>query len=438
MKDKRRFNVTFITELLNQYGYLVLFTALALELIAFPTPGETLMTYCGFLAFQGRLNWIISIFVAAMGVISGISASYFIGRKWGTSFITKYGSYIHMGPEKMEKTSKWFERYGNGLLIVAYFIPGVRHITGYFSGITKIPFKRFAINAYIGAFLWTGIFISLGKVLGSNWQVFHGFIKRYLVIGGIIAGAILLCIYLYRSYKKEIAEIIIKALKNSFKIFQSLGKMRIAILIVALIFIGLSIFVAGLIQDFLANEFKQFDSIAAYLVSSIFPSYWSVVMKYFGSLTIYPVLIIMTVLMIIWIFIKGRNRFLEIRFILITISGAEVLEEVLRVIFHRLGPQGTAITGHAQYTFPSEQSLMAFVTYGFAAFLIIRFIKRKWIGTLTVVIALVISLASGLAPLFFQLQYPSDIVAGYAFGGVWLSLNIILLEVFRILPTIDS
>ncbi|MDA8224160.1 MAG: DedA family protein, partial [Desulfitobacterium hafniense] len=166
--------MNFITDLFNHYGYIVLFVALMLELIAFPTPGETLMTYCGFLVFQGRLNWGISVIVAALGVIVGITISYFISLTLGTPFFQKYGSYIHLGPDKLEKTSQWFERYGNGLLVIAYFIPGVRHITGYFSGIAKIPFKKFALNAYIGAFIWAGTFISLGKILGSNWEKFHG------------------------------------------------------------------------------------------------------------------------------------------------------------------------------------------------------------------------------------------------------------------------
>jgi len=427
----------FITGLFNHYGYVVLFLALTLELIAFPTPGETLMTYCGFLVFQGRLNWVMSIFVAALGVISGITISYLIGRNLGTTFIKKYGSYIHMGPDKLDKTSKWFERYGNGLLIVAYFIPGVRHVTGYFSGITKIPFKRFAINAYIGAFIWTATFISLGKVLGANWEKFHGSIKKYLIIGGIIVGVILICIYLYRSYKQQIAEFIIRFLENSLKIFQSLGKIRIAIMVFAVAFVGLSILVAGLIQDFLANEFKQFDSITAYLVSLIFPQNWSLVMKYFSFLSAYPILILVTILLIIWIIVKGKDRVLEFRFLLIAVLGAEVLEELLRSIFHRLGPLGLTIAGHAKYTFPSEQSLMVVVTYGFAAFIILRYKKGRLIGTATTFIVLVICFISGLSPLFFQQQYPSDIATGYVFGGVWLSLNIILLEVFRILPKIE-
>jgi len=135
--------------------------------------------------------------------------------------------------------------------------------------------------------------------------------------------------------------------------------------------------------------------------------------------------------------VKGKNRFLELRFLLITVIGGEVLEELLRIIFHRNGLLGSNITGHARYTFPSEQSLMAVVTYGFAAFIILRHIKSKWIGTAITTIVLIICFFAGLSPLFFQLQYPSDVFAGYVFGGVWLSLNIICLELLRILPNIE-
>ena len=71
-------------------------------------------------------------------------------------------------------------------MIIAYFIPGVRHITGYFSGITQIPFRTYALYAYSGAFIWTGTFISLGKLLGPQWEQFHASIKKYFFIGSII------------------------------------------------------------------------------------------------------------------------------------------------------------------------------------------------------------------------------------------------------------
>lgn len=173
-----------VTELLNHYGYIVLLVVLMLELIALPLPGEILMTYCGFLVNQHKLNWLLSILIASSGAIIGITISYFIGSKLGVTFFKRYGRYIYLGPDKLDKASVWFDKYGNGLLLISYFIPGVRHITGYFSGITEISYKKFTLNAYIGAFLWTTTFISLGKVLGDNWDKYHSMITRYLIMGG--------------------------------------------------------------------------------------------------------------------------------------------------------------------------------------------------------------------------------------------------------------
>ena len=80
--------------------------------------------------------------------------------------------------------------------------------------------------------------------------------------------------------------------------------------------------------------------------------------------------------------------------------------------------------------------MMAVTFYGFAAFIIIRHIKGPWIRALTTITSFIICGLAGLAPLMNQLQYPSDVIALYMFGGVWLCLNIILMEVFRIFPNI--
>lgn len=112
-----------------------------LELIAIPLPGEALMTYCGYLIYTQKMSWPISIIMATFGVIIGITISNFIGKILGIGFFEKHGHYIYMDKNRIDKIEKWFEKYGNKLLLVAYFIPGVRHVTGYFSGIIKYHIK---------------------------------------------------------------------------------------------------------------------------------------------------------------------------------------------------------------------------------------------------------------------------------------------------------
>lgn len=427
----------FITGLLNHYGYIVLLVALMLELIAFPLPGEVLMTYCGFLINQQKLNWFLSIALAASGAIIGVTTSYFIGKILGVKFFKRYGHYIHLGPDKLDKTSVWFNKYGNRLLVISYFIPGVRHITGYFSGTAEISYKKFALNAYIGALIWTATFISLGKVLGTNWEKYHRLITKYLIIGGLIIASIIIVIYLYRNYKQRITEFTIGMLGNSVKTFNSFGKIKVAIAGVAVAFLALSALVIGVIQDFLAHEFNQFDMIVSYLIKTIFTEDWRYMMELFDNITSINILISVTICIIILIIIRGIDKFLETRFVFLTIWGGEILQAILRLIFRRLGPSGQAIIESIKYTFPSKNSFMAIVAYGFLCFLVLRHIKKGWVRTASVVITIIICFLGGLSPLFYQLQYPSDVYAGYVFGGVWLTLNIVLLEVYRIIPKIQ-
>lgn len=155
-------------------------------------------------------------------------------------------------------------------MIVCYFIPGVRHITGYFSGIAKIPYRSFALYAYTGALLWVSAFISLGKVLGPKWEEYHGAANKYLIIGGIFAVVVLVVIYLYRGYKQMILETSRSILGKLILTFRSLGRVKLLVAGSAVVFLGFLILMLGLIQDYLSNEFQQFDIIVTFLINAIF------------------------------------------------------------------------------------------------------------------------------------------------------------------------
>jgi membrane-associated phospholipid phosphatase len=133
----------------------------------------------------------------------------------------------------------------------------------------------------------------------------------------------------------------------------------------------------------------------------------------------------------VWISIRGKERILETLFLFITIIGGKILVEGLRLLFHRVGPSGNIST------FPSQQTLLAVIVYGFATFMVLRHSKNRWLKTLLFIITLGVCIFTGLTVIFFNLQYPSDAAAGYVFGGVWLTLNIVLMEVYRVLPKIQ-
>jgi membrane-associated phospholipid phosphatase len=89
------------------------------------------------------------------------------------------------------------------------------------------------------------------------------------------------------------------------------------------------------------------------------------------------------------------------------------------------------------YSFPSEKQLMTIVIYGFAVFILVRHSGKVWIPTIVPITVLVLLALIALSRLYFNLEVPSDMAAGYVFGGVWLGLNILLLETLRLLKNMN-
>ncbi len=417
----------FIQNLVDQYGYYVLGIALLLEFLALPLPGEVLMTYVGLMVFQGIMNWILSILTAGIGSSIGMTLSYWIGYQLGMPFFNKYGSRFHFGPEKLKKTSLWFESYGNKLLIIAFFIPGVRHFTGYFSGVTRMPYRTYLAYSCTGAFIWTGTFISLGKILGPKWEQYHHTITKYLLIAGIIAAITFIMFYVIKKYRNQIFIVLIIGLTKGVKTFHSLGKVKFLVLISFIVFLTLFIIMAGLVQDFLAKEFADFDDVTLYIVHTVFDEAWATWMSRFTYLSSLQVLLTIAALSLIWIIIKGKDRILEAEFLMFVLLGGELWDEGLRRLFHRVGPNNLLDT------FPSEQTLITIIFLGFATYLMVRHVGITWVRTIAFLLVIAVSFLVGISRIYFDIQYPSDVVAGYVFGGVWLSLNILMLEIYRLI-----
>jgi membrane protein DedA with SNARE-associated domain len=421
-----------ITSYLDQYGYIVLFVALLLEMIALPVPGEILMSYTGYLVYQNHLNWFLAIFAAGFGTSMGMTISYWIGSILGGPFIKKYGSLVHLGPKQMARTSSWFNKYGNKVLIIAYFIPGIRHITGYFSGLTRVNFRSYAIYAYAGAFFWAGTFISIGKLLGPKWDQFHNSAIKYLVIGIVIIALGVAVIYAYRKYSLEIKGIAYALVLWVFSIFKTRIRTEFVIVGTAIATLGFAVLMIKMIQFFLGNEFQDFNGVVNVFIPLLFNKQWSWMMDLFLQLGTKKALMTVIILTIMWILWKGKDKTHEVLTLFILTMGGELYEVTLRTVFNQVEVNHFSTLDYVA-SFPSDGSIMILVVYGFAVYMLVRHSERVWIHTLTDVLLIVCLLLIGASHVFFGLQQPSDIAGGFSFGGVWLGLNILLLEMFRLL-----
>ena len=184
-----------VLEWITQYGYIAIFSLLVLGIIGLPIPDETMLTFSGYLIYQGHLSLPATYFTALCGSATGITVSYVLGRKYGLMLIRRYGRYLRIKEEHLEKAHAWFARAGHWSLTFGYFIPGVRHFTAYAAGMSSLEPPQFCLFAYSGAAIWTATFIGLGYFLGERWHSVQENIHEYF-LGGTVAFAIAVVAYL--------------------------------------------------------------------------------------------------------------------------------------------------------------------------------------------------------------------------------------------------
>ena len=121
-------------EWISHYGYGALFVLLMLGIVGLPVPDETVLTFVGYLCFKGELHVVPALATAFLGSASGITLSYILGRVVGPQVVVKWGPYVHLDPDHLAKTQRWITRWGKYTLLIAYFIPGVRHLAALLVG----------------------------------------------------------------------------------------------------------------------------------------------------------------------------------------------------------------------------------------------------------------------------------------------------------------
>ena len=121
------------------------------------------------------------------------------------------------------------------------------------------------------------------------------------------------------------------------------------------------------------------------------------------------------------------RRRLEIAGMLVCLGGGALLNVLLKHLFERSRPELFRVVEATGFSFPSGHAMVSLCVYGLLAFLIARH-SRRWRWRLAVsILAGALVAAIGVSRVYLGVHYPTDVVAGYAAGAVWLAFCISLL-----------
>ncbi len=160
-----------LDELIRWGGYFVLFAIVFAEtglLIGFCLPGDSLLVTAGLIcALDGTMNIFVLNIVLIFAAITGDSAGYMIGYHIGPKLFNKEDSFFFK-KSHIERTHKFYEKYGAKTIVLARFVPIVRTFAPTMAGVGKMDYKKFIAYNVFGGIGWVMSMTLIGYFLAKS------------------------------------------------------------------------------------------------------------------------------------------------------------------------------------------------------------------------------------------------------------------------------
>lgn len=194
--------IDWIVQTVGVLGYLGIFIMMLIESSIFPLPSEVVMIPAGYLCAKGEMNLAIVIALGTLGSISGALLNYYLAVKLGRKLILKYGHYVFIKPETLEKVEVFFKTHGSFSTFTARLIPVIRHYISLPAGLARMNLGLFCFYTGFGAGIWVSILTFLGYFFGQNEALLNEHLHT-ISIALIVFILVFAAIYIWLHKKKE-------------------------------------------------------------------------------------------------------------------------------------------------------------------------------------------------------------------------------------------
>ncbi len=390
----------------NHWGYVVIFFAAALEavpLLGLFAPGMVIVVAGGFMVKLGILDIGDVIVVASIGAILGDLAGYFLGKKYGFSFLEKYGKCFFFREEQYKKIKGLMNNHTGKSLIIGRFNSLTRSFAPFIAGSTATPFGKFLLFNVIGGVVWAVTFVMVGFIFGQSYEAISQYIGRFVTYA--IIGSIGI-VYLYRFVNKR---------KHIF------SKYHLYTLIINIF--SLYLF-AKMVEDVIDMEpVTNLDVWLNQQVTFLWSPSLNEVMIFITNVASPLNLSLLAVLLFVVLIIKKKWYFGLL--LMVGMTGGVVLELLVKLLMQRERPIN-ALIDVSGYSFPSGHATMATIFFLALIFSFKDDIQNKSLKVIFTVSLVSAFLLVGFSRVYLNVHWFSDVVAGFALGLFWLTLLVLV------------
>ncbi len=160
----------FARDAVTTAGYLGILAAMVAENLFPPIPSEVVLPLAGYEVSQGSLTFMGTVAAATLGSLIGALILYALGRYGGRPIIDRYGRVLRITHRDMERAERWFDRWGDWVVLFSRMVPLIRSVVSVPAGVLEMSVLRFTVLTAIGSLLWNLLLVGAGYQLGAHWE----------------------------------------------------------------------------------------------------------------------------------------------------------------------------------------------------------------------------------------------------------------------------